>query len=40
MAKHAMANNFDIFNLNDDFVIYKERLELWFAANDITFPHT
>lgn len=30
-----MAKSFDIFDINDDFLIYKERLELWFLANKI-----
>lgn len=30
-----MAKNFDVFNLKDDFIIFKERLELWFSANKI-----
>lgn len=29
-------NKFDIFEINDDFVIFHERLELWFTVNKVT----
>lgn len=28
-------NKFDVFEIDDDFIIFKERLELWFMVNKI-----
>lgn len=31
-----MSSKFDIFEINDDFIIFHERLELWFTVNKVT----